>query len=37
MRISYLTIARSKGGAMEVGVHSGAHFQVVTPDSAQVE
>ena len=32
MRISYSTIARERRGAMEVGVHSGAHFQLVPAD-----
>ena len=28
------TFARRDGGAMEVGVHSGAHFQLIRPDGS---
>ena len=31
MRIPHWTVGLEKRGAMEVGAHSGAHFQLVNP------
>jgi len=37
MRIPHWTVGLERRGAMEVGVHSGAHFQFVSPEGAQVD